>query len=77
MARGIQMPSHTSEQSQEREGGKAIKANWRGQSEMSKLAVIRRDRPGEARRRGNAAVKAFTVVPFKRRDKLLKCSFRQ
>jgi len=55
-------------------GGSMLKAkknaNWWGQCKMSKLAVTSRDRPGKAQ--GNAAVKAFTVVPFKREDQLLK-----
>ena len=58
-------------------GGRESKKNakWQGQCKMSKLVVTSRDRPGEAQE--NAVVKAFTVVPFKRRDELLKCSIGQ
>ena len=50
------------------------KANFLGQGE-NKPVVTHRDRPGGAQR--NAVVKVFTVAPFKRRDQLLKCGFRQ
>jgi len=68
MARGVSGCEQSYKQrSQEREGGKAKrKATGGAKGEINKLAVTYRDRPGGARE--NAAVKAFTLVPFKRRD---------
>jgi len=77
MARGIPGCEHSIEPTVTREGGRESKrkANWQGQGEMNKPAVTYGDKPGKAQ--GSTAVKVFTVVPFKRRDQLLKSNFGQ